>query len=330
MEPGRLVTPYRSSRRYLPAGLICGLVLASCSSSSSGPGGVGGSNGGQGGSTSNGTGGRMGAGGSTGAGSGGNTGGGAGGQIGGGAGTSGGSGGSTAVACPASATFCTGFEQPGMPAGTTYKVNAGPGDWTRDFALDTTVHNNGGTSLRVKPSTEAGTSGSAYKMLAASAPSGKFWVRFYVRSDAQLGEPDPAGGGDGLHNAFAQAAASDEPNEAVNVEFAQDAGIAFNSHDIVRWPDGYGRLTTGIRAYTLPANTWHCVEISFDSQTSTQILYVGGVQLINATNYPPADPNPANNKPYATFRFGFLQFHGPPRNMWYDDVAVGPNRMPCF
>ncbi|HET6147454.1 MAG TPA: hypothetical protein VFH68_07950 [Polyangia bacterium] len=316
--------------RWAPVGLIGALMLASCTAATSGPGGLGGRSGGQGGANSGGTGGRIGTGGTTGAGSGG-AGGSVGGQTGGGAGASGGAGGSTVSACPAGATFCAGFEQPGMPAGTTYKFNAGPGDWTRDFALDTTVHNSGTASLRVKPGTEAGTSGSAYKMLAAAAPSGKFWVRFYVRSDAPLGEADPNNGGDGLHNAFAQAAASDEPNEAVNVEFAQDAGIAFNSHDVVRWPDGYGRLTTGgIRAYTLPANTWHCVEISFDSQMRTQILYVGGAQLINATNYPPADPNPANNLPYASFRFGFTQFHGPARNMWYDDVAIGPDRLRCL
>ena len=255
-------------------------------------------------------------------------GGGTGGRAGGAGGqTGGGSGGSTAVACPADATFCSGFEQAGMPAGTTYKVNAAPGDWTRDFAQDTTMHNSGAASLRVKPGTEAGTSGSAYKMLAAPAPSGKFWVRFYVRSDRDLGEVDPASPGDGLHNAFTEAAGSDDPNEAVNLEFAQDAGIAFNSHDDVRWPVGFGRLSSGIVAYTLPKDTWHCIEISFDSQTRTQMLFVNGVQKINATDYPMAGQI---TKPFSTFRFGYMQFHGQPRTMWYDDVAVGPNRLPCL
>jgi hypothetical protein len=310
---------------WMRAGLMGALMLASCTTATSGPEGLGGRNGGQGGANGGGTGGRIGTGGNN-AGSAGNTGGGAGGQTGGGAGTSGGSGGSTAVACPASATFCTGFEQPGMPAGTTYKFNAGPGDWTRDFALDTTVHNTGAASLRVKPGTEAGTSGSAYKMLAAAAPSGRFWVRFYVRSDAAMGEGDP--NGDGFHNAFVEAAGSDDTNEPTTLEFAQDVGIAFNFHDNDRWPDGYGRLTTGgTRAYTLPPNAWYCVEISFDSQARAQMLFVDGTQLINATNYPAV----ADIKsPFTTFRFGFVQFHGPARTMWYDDVAVGPNRMPCF
>ncbi len=326
----RIDSSLASSIRRAGAG-ACGTLIAlaftGCTSASSHPDGAGGSGTG-GGTTITGDGGHTGSGGGTGAGgSGGTAGAAAGGTTGGGAGgsTAGGAGGAVAQPCPADATFCSGFETAGMPAGTTYKVNAAPGDWTRDFAQDTTVHNTGTASLRVKPMTDTGTSGSAYKMLAATAPSGKFWVRFYVRSDVDMGQMDA--GGDGLHNAFAQAAASDDPNESVNLEFAQDAGIAFNSHDDVRWPASYGRLTTGIHAYTLPANAWHCIEISFDSQTRTQMLYANGMQLINVSDYPAAA---SVTKPFSVFRFGFLQFHGPARTMWYDDVAVGPNRMPCF
>jgi hypothetical protein len=212
-----------------------------------------------------------------------------------------------------------------MPAGSTYRFNAAPGDWTRDFAIDTSKFKSGTASLRVKPSTEAGTSGSAYKMLAVPGTSGQFWVRFYIMSDLPIGQADA--GGDGLHNAFTEAAASDDPNDGTVLEFAQDVGIAFNSHDSDRWPDGYGRLTTGgTRAYTLPENMWHCIEISFDSQARTQSLYVNGTQLINATNYPDAMQIAS---PFDTFRFGFVQVHGPTRTVWYDDVVVAPTRVGC-
>ena len=41
---------------------------------------------------------------------------------------------------------------------------------------------------------------------------------------------------------------------------------------------------------------------------------------------------PDASKPTATvnittFKFGFEGFHGPPRQMWYDDVAVAPTRI---
>jgi len=318
----------RAVDSVLACALVSGVALAACAKSGEPDGAGGQTGGGSGGTTGAGTGGSTASGGATGTGTGGRLGG-AGGQTGGGSGgtTGAGTGGSTAVACPTGATFCSGFEQAGMPAGTTYRVNAAPGDWSRDFAQDTTMHNGGAASLRVKPGTEAGTSGSAYKMLAVTAPSGKFWVRFYVRSDRDLGEVDPTAPGDGLHNAFAEAAGSDDPNDGVILEFAQDAGVAFNSHDDVRWPTGFGRVGGAIVAYTLPKDTWHCIEISFDSGTRVQTLFVNGVQKINATDYPMAAQV---GRPFATFRFGYMQFHGQPRTMWYDDVAVGPNRMPCL
>ena len=73
--------------------------------------------------------------------------------------------------------------------------------------------------------------------------------------------------------------------------------------------------------YSLPANTWHCIEISFDGTGQVQQLFVDGTQLINATNYPSA-----------TARVHELQvrvqsLHGPRAQMWYDDVAVAPTRV---
>lgn len=291
---------------------------ACTSASSSGPDGAGG-NAATGGAS--GTGGHPVAvtGGASGGGTGGSAGGGASGQGGAPAGTGGSGGASVVGACPADATFCSGFETPGMPTGSTYKANAAPGDWTRDFALDTTMHNSGSASLRVKSSDEAGTSG-AYKMLAVPAPSsGKFWVRFYIRSELDIGGVD--------HNAFVEAAGSDDPNEAVVLELAEDVGLAFNSHDDDRWPTGFGRLTGGgTMPFTLPLGTWHCVELSFDSTAREQLLFAKGTQQIDATNYPVAAQV---TKPFTTFRFGFNQLHGPARVVWYDDVTVGPTRSPC-
>src|SRR6185369_2180197 len=70
------------------------------------------------------------------------------------------------VACPANATFCSGFEDTTLPTGAVYKANAAPGDWTRDFAVDTALFHGGKSSLRVKLTSEAGASTSSYRMLA--------------------------------------------------------------------------------------------------------------------------------------------------------------------
>jgi len=199
-------------------------------------------------------------------------------------------------------------------------ANAAPGDWSRDFAIDTTVHNSGTGSLRVKTGSETGTSGSTYKMLAVPATSGAFWVRFYIRSDVDMGGID--------HNAFTVASAGNTPNDAMGfIEFSEDVGIAFNSNDVDRWPTGYGRImaTGATNPYVLPKNTWYCIEMSFDSANRHQQLYINGTQQIDAPNYPMTVA-----MPYAWFKFGYNPYHGVVRQVWYDDVVVAPQRINCL
>ena len=238
------------------------------------------------------------------------------GAAGGGAGAPSGGAGS---ACPANATFCSGFEVSTLPTGAVYKANAAPGEWTRDFEVDSSVFHSGKSSVRVKSGSEAGISG-AYRMLAVPAPSGAFWVRFYIQqTEIDLGGPE--------HNVFASAAASDEPNSA-SVEFAEDVGLAFNTSDAVRWPTGYGRLMSGgTMPFSVPKGMWHCIEISFDSQARQQQLYINGTLQIDAKDYPAAS---AVSGGFKNFKFGFNQLHGPARKIWYDDVAVAPTRVKCL
>jgi polysaccharide lyase-like protein len=278
-------------------------------------GGTAGSSGGNVGSGGNATGGAQGGSGGTGGAS-------AGGKGGGSAGTSGGSGGATgtggtgngACSCPAGNTFCSDFESAGLPTGAYYAVNAAPGDFSRDFAIDTSQHKCGASSLLVKNQSAAGSSGSAYRMLAVPAPAGTFWARFWVMSDMQMG---------GDHNAFAGGSIGKEPNDS-KIEFAEDVGIAFNYKDSVVWPAGYGRLTNGsTNPFTLPAMTWACIELSFNGSGHVQQLYINGTQQINATNYP------TDTLSLTYFKFGFESFHGPTRQMWYDGVAVAPTRINC-
>ena len=305
-----------------------GAAKGGASSAGSGPAGGGSSAGGSTGSA--GAAGALSAGGSSGgsSSSGGSASAGAGGMSSSAAGAAGrgvaGSGGSSAgaaaggasSACPADATFCSGFEVTTLPTNAVYKANAAPGEWTRDFEVDSTLAHGGKSSLRVKSGTESGVSG-AYRMLAVPAPSGAFWVRFYMQqTELDIGGAD--------HNVFASAAASDEPN-AASIEFAEDVGIAFNTSDAVRWPMGFGRLTSGgTMPFSLPKNMWHCIEISFNAQGREQQLFINNTAQIDAKDYPATSPAIKN------FKFGFNQLHGPARKIWYDDVAVGPTRIKCL
>ncbi|HEU5074149.1 MAG TPA: hypothetical protein VFU02_08250, partial [Polyangiaceae bacterium] len=217
--------------------------------------------------------------------------------------------------CPDAATFCSGFDENALPEGAVYKLNGDPATpWTSDFEVDTTIFNTAPSSLRVRPNTEGS---GAYKMLAVPAPGAAFWVRFYIRSDVDLGHAD--------HNVYAAAAASDNPNESTYIEFAEDVGLAFNSHDVVRWPEGFGRLEAGgTNPFTLPKDAWHCIEISYDGAARVQQLYIEGTLQIDAQSYPDG------TNAFTTFKFGYNSLHGTTRSTWYDDVVVAPSRINCL
>jgi len=216
--------------------------------------------------------------------------------------------------CPATATWCSSFEEDKLPTGAVYKLNGDPATpWTHDFQVDSSVSKVGRSSLLVKSAADAS---GAYKMLAVPSGAAAFWVRFYVRSNVDLGASD--------HNVYAQAAGSDDPNDANNVEFAEDVGLAFNSHDAVRWPEGYGRTSGGgTKPYTLPKDMWHCIEVFFDGPGKHQQLFINGMQQIDATAFP------TTAYTFKNFRFGYNSLHGTNRKLWYDAVAVGPSRMNC-
>jgi len=215
--------------------------------------------------------------------------------------------------CPSNATFCSGFETAGLPSGAIYMVNASPGDWSRDFAIDATQHHAGASSLLVKNQSASGSSGSMYRMLAVPGTAGAFWVRFWIQSDMPIGGTD--------HNAFAGGSIGSGPNDLM-IEFAEDVGVGFNTSDSDQWPTGYGRLSGGgTNPYTLPTMTWECVEISYNGTGREQQLFINNVQLIDATSYP------GSTEALTYFKFGFDAYHGPARQVWYDDVAVAPTRI---
>jgi hypothetical protein len=279
-------------------------------------GGTGGHNTGTGGSNtggSTGSGGTTGSGGAAGAkGTGGTTG--TGGASTGGATGSGGSTGTAGTSgCPSNATFCSGFEAAGLPTGAIYMINGTPGDWSRDFAIDTTQHHAGASSLLVKDQNASGSSGSGYRMLAVPATPNAFWVRFWIMGGSALGTNG--------HNAYAGASIGNTPNDLL-IEFAEDVGIAFNTSDSDQWPTGYGRLSGGgTKPYILPAMTWECIEISYDGTGREQQLFINNVQLIDAKGYP------ANTEALTYFKFGYDGYNGAGGSIWYDDVAVAPARI---
>lgn len=212
--------------------------------------------------------------------------------------------------CPQDATFCSGFEEAGIPAGATYRPSYMANDWAKYMAIDSAVTHAGSQSLQVKP----GGSGYDWRMLSVPAPGPTFWVRLYVRSDADIGQAE--------HNAYFQAMTGDgDPNVGDNMEVAEQyCQIVLNLHDAVVLSKG-GQTMCGSGGIKLPKDTWHCMEAYFDGTKGDVQVYANGEQIIDKAGW--------TQLAYKTFSFGFLSFHGPARTMWYDDVAVASERIGC-
>jgi hypothetical protein len=114
-----------------------------------------------------------------------------------------------------------------------------------------------------------------------------------------------------------------EPNAGDNMEVSEQyCQVVLNLHDEVVLTTG-GATMCGSSAMPLAKDAWHCMEAFFDGATGAVQVYADGKTLIDKTAWAKA------KLAYKTFSFGYLGFHGPARTLWYDDVAVGPQRIGC-
>ncbi|WP_437293500.1 hypothetical protein [Sorangium sp. So ce426] len=178
------------------------------------------------------------------------------------------------------------------------------------MAIDSSVFYAGTRALRVNP----GVSGYDWRMLSVPAPGPTFWVRLYVRSSVDIGQSG--------HNSYFQAmTGSGEPNEGHNMEVSEQyCQIVLNHHDEVVLSTG-GQTQCGSGGVKLPKDQWHCMEAYFDGAKGDVQVYADGAKIIDKAGWKMLD--------YKSFSFGYLGFHGPARTMWYDDVAVAPERIGC-
>jgi hypothetical protein len=138
-----------------------------------------------------------------------------------------------------------------------------------------------------------------------------FWARIFVRFDTLFGDNDH----DSLF-AISDGDLSVDNNRETRIEFSEQEGtIVLNrSTDVIGFPI--------VRPTTLSANTWHCVETRFDGGSGDVEVFADGQPIISdlaKAKYQIA---------VKTFRIGTLQFHAP-RNVWFDDVVIAPNRVNC-
>jgi hypothetical protein len=149
------------------------------------------------------------------------------------------------------------------------------------------------------------------------ATNGRLYVRVYVR----LGAPMTGG-----HNTYFEAgldAASDAP-------FETRVGV-MHEMLMINQPDGDRGFLSNQNFYNdqllgavIPAATWTCVESLFDTPASTVQFWLEGVDVpdLHRTDWQQED--------YDVLRFGYEKYAGPDAEIWFDDLAVGNERIGCF
>ncbi len=219
------------------------------------------------------------------------------------------------IACPAGAIFCSGFEGTTLPAGTTFEPSyLAPTALGAQVTLDTAVFHGGRQSLKMP----VGNQFNYYRMLAVSVPT-SFWVRLYTRSNVGFG----AEGSTHASLYMGSILPPGEYNGDGAIEIAEQfTQIQLNKNDARYGTSGLSPAPTSTGT-TLPDNTWTCMETEFDGATGAVRVFVEGDQIIDASDWQPPTA-------YKTFRFGYLRFDSPPRDVWMDDVVVTANRVGCL
>jgi hypothetical protein len=217
------------------------------------------------------------------------------------------------IPCPADATFCSGFEGTGLPAGSQFEPPYLAGEaLTTQMELDTTVFHAGGQSLHMPAGANY------YRMLSAPVPGRSFWVRLFTRSNVGFGAQ-------GSTHATLFMASIVEQGGDYNADRAVEIAEQFDQILLNVKDSLFGTSGTnpnGQEGTTLADNAWACMEAQFDGASGDVHIFVDGSEIIDATGWQaPAD--------FKSFRFGYLRFSSPERDVWMDDVVVASSRIGC-
>ena len=223
--------------------------------------------------------------------------------------SAGGTGASTSNgACPADAFFCSGFEDTALPAKATYVSNLST---PVEVVVDTTVHNTGTQSVKVNPGTSY-----VYRML--SVPAAKtFWFRAYMMTDVPIDQKAT------VHESFMGANWGQDKGVDI-VQEQCEVAVNINDNPVLGSNGQNPPITCPAGGQKIAAKTWYCFEGSFDGATGDLGIFIDGASIIKGSAVAQAKQS------FTNFRFGYVEYNGTNRTVWYDDVATGPSRIGCL
>ena len=144
-------------------------------------------------------------------------------------------------------------------------------------------------------------------------PGGRFFLRAYMR----LGRVMSGG-----HNSFITA---DAPGGTNNLRIGEmNAMLMYtimgDAHGALSNQNYYNDGKPGV---AFAPSTWVCLEVLIDRARPEIDFWVNGTEVpdLHHTDWP------LDN--YDSVRFGFEKYAGPGLDLWYDDIAIGTERIGC-
>jgi hypothetical protein len=178
------------------------------------------------------------------------------------------------------------------------------------MVLDKTVHHGGSQSVKVNKGM-----GYVYRMLSVPAAS-KFWFRAYMMTDVAINQSST------VHESFMGANWGMEKGVDIVQEQCQVA-VNINDNPVLGSNGMNPPINCPADGQKIDANKWYCFEGSFDGAAGDLEIFVDGKSIIKGSGVSQA------KQAFTNFVFGYVEYNGTNRTIWYDDVATGPTRIPC-
>jgi len=211
--------------------------------------------------------------------------------------------------------FCEDFEKPaaGSALNTAPWSNVVIGDGT--ISVDATVHHGGSQSAYVN--------GSGYSTMLVfhdpavlPAKNTRFYVRAFIRLIAPVS---------GEHNSLLIADRFSSPGTGNNLR----VGEMYSMLMYTVAGDAHGALandnvhTDGLPGAALTPNGFGCLELLIDPNGPELDVWLDGKEIpdLHHTDFP--------LDAYDALRFGFEKYGGPQRELWFDDIAIGTEKIGC-
>jgi hypothetical protein len=230
-------------------------------------------------------------------------------------------GGDASVVAPCSApglVFCDDFET--RPLGATFNAPWSTVGGTGASAItidDSVPAHSGKHSVLTHPASDAFQTLLVYHDPAVLPMASK---AFYLRAQIRFGAPMSA-----QHNSFLIADMFSAPGAGTTARVGEDIEMLMMSvgGDANTYLSNKGYYQNGLPGVQFPAGEWTCFEMMSDASSGSFDIWVDGQEVPDMHVTSLAHDN------YDALRFGFEKYAWPAIDIWWDDVAIGTERIGC-